>query len=210
MMCGVALCGALAWAANAQAARVLYQNDFSQAQAGPLPDEFLVYEGAFEVKPDGSGKLVELPGAPLDTFGFYFGPAEKENIAVSARFNSTSKGRLRPTFAVSLGPSGQFKLQMSPAKKALELFKGDAVVQSAPFDWQSGKWSTLLLQVRKAGAVWRIEGKAWQDGQPEPKEWTVAFEDKEEPIAGRPAVWGSPFSGQPIQFDDLKLVSLGQ
>lgn len=204
----LALSCAFAWIASAQAARVLYQNDFEKAAVDSVPDEFLISEGAFTVKADGANKILELPGAPLDTFGFYFGPTEKENLAVTARFNGTGKGRLRPTYALSLGAGGQFKLQMSPAKKAVELFKGDEVAATAPFDWPSGRWLVLHLQVRKAGSAWKVEGKVWPHGEAEPKDWAVTLDVTEEPLPGRPAIWASPFAGTPIQFDDLKVVLL--
>jgi hypothetical protein len=200
--------GALALAAEAAAAKVLYQNDFEKAAVDAVPDEFLISEGAFAVKADGGNKFLELPGAPLDTFGFYFGPTERENLAVTARFNGTGKGRLRPTYALSLGAGGQFKLQMSPAKKAIELYKGEEVAATAPFDWPSGKWLVLHLQVRKAGSAWKVEGKVWPHGEAEPKDWTITLDVAEEPLPGRPAIWASPFAGTPIQFDDLKVTAL--
>jgi len=207
-LAALALSGVITWMADAQAIKPLYQNDFEKAALDSVPDEFLISEGAFAVKADGGNKFLELPGAPLDTFGFYFGPTAKENLAVTARFNGTGKGRLRPTYALSLGAGGQFKLQMSPAKKAIELFKGDEVAATAPFDWLSGKWLVLHLQVRKTGSAWRVEGKVWPHGEAEPKDWTITLDVAEEPLPGRPAIWASPFAGTPIQFDDLQVVSL--
>jgi hypothetical protein len=31
----------------------------------------------------------------------------------------------------------------------------------------------------------------------------IAVEENQEPSSGRAGVWGMPFSGQPIRFDDL-------
>lgn len=200
----------LTLASTASAQKVLYQNDFEKAAVDSVPEDFLISEGSFTVKQDGGNKFLELPGAPLDSFGFYFGPTEKENLSVSARFLGTSKGRLRPTYAISLGAGGQFKLRMAPAKKSVELYKGDEVVTSVPYDWASGKWMMMHLQVRKDGAAWKVEGKVWPHGEAEPKDWTVTLDQKEEPIAGRPAIWASPYSGTPIQFDDIKVTAIGK
>jgi hypothetical protein len=41
------------------------------------------------------------------------------------------------------------------------------------------------------------------DGDPEPPEWTVSFVETSKPLAGRPFVAGSPYSGAPIRFDDF-------
>jgi hypothetical protein len=117
----LAVCLGLTTWTHAAPAKVVYQNDFEKAEEGWLPDEFLIQDGDFKVTKAGTNKLVELPGAPLESFGFYFGPTEKENVAVSTRFNSTRSGRKYPTFAVSLGAGGQYKLRMSPAKRAVEL-----------------------------------------------------------------------------------------
>jgi hypothetical protein len=99
---------------------------------------------------------------------------------------------------------GGYRLQNSPGKKQLELYKGDAVVASVPFEWKSGEWTKLRLQVRVAGGdQLKIEGKAWSKGAEEPKEWLITFDDPKPAQPGRASVWGSPYSGTAIQFDDL-------
>jgi hypothetical protein len=181
----------------------LYANNFEQAQVGKLPEDFLSLNGEFAVKAEAGNKLLELPGAPLDSFGVLFGPTASTNVAVSARIFGTAKGRRYPTFGVGLCGVSGYKLQVAPAKKALELLKDEAVQASVPFDWKTGTWTHFRLQVRAAGGGWRIEGKAWPQDGPEPKDWMLAFDEKEEPAAGRFSVLGSPFSGMPIWFDDL-------
>lgn len=188
----------------AQTARLLYENNFEKAVVGSVPDDFLVQDGAFTVKEEAGNKFLELPGAPLDTFGFYFGPTEKEGVAVTSRFFGTGKGRRFPTFAVGLGAGGLYRLQVSPAKKLVELYKGEAVKATIPYDWQSDHWTFLRLQVRKIkDGEWKVEGKDWTQGKPEPDGWMITFDEKEEPIAGRASVWGNPYAGTPIRFDDL-------
>lgn len=192
-------------------AQVRYQNDFEKAEVGSVPEEFLVIEGQFAIKEDAGNKFLELPGAPLDTFGVLFGPNLKENIAVTARIFGTGKGRRYPVFDVGLNGLGGYKLRVAPAKKELELHKGDAIKGTVPLDWQSGKWTYLKLQVIKAGeAQWRIEGKFWQEGAEEPKEPTLTFTDREEPKAGRASMSGMPYSGTPIHFDDLVLSEIAK
>jgi len=189
---------------SAQRAKPLYENNLEKAAIGSVPEEFLVQDGAFTVKEEGGNKFLELPGAPLDTFGFYFGPTEKDGVAVTARIIGTGKGRRFPTFSVGLGAGGLYRLQVSPAKKSLELFKGDAVKATVPHEWQSETWVFLRLQVRKVkDGEWKVEGKAWVQGKAEPEAWAISYDEKEEPIAGRASVWGNPYSGTPIRFDDL-------
>ncbi len=191
---------------GAATSAALYTADFEKSSPGKLPDDFLVLDGAFEIKEDGGNKFIELPGAPLDTFGLLFGPAQTNDIAVSARIEGSVKGRRYPVFGVGLNGVGGYKMLLAPAKGELELFKGEERVASAKFEWKSGAWTHLRLQLRKAGASeWRVEGRTWATGAAEPKEWMISFVEKAEPVAGRASIWGSPFSGQPIRFDDLAI-----
>src|SRR5881396_1767412 len=137
------LLSGLAVGAVAQQAKPLYENDFEKAALDKVPDDFLVLDGQFAVKEEGGNKFLELPGAPLDAYGVLFGPTEKEGIAVSARIFGTGKGRRYPTFAVGLNGQGAaaYRLQVSPAKKALELFKGDELKATVSYEWQSGAWT---------------------------------------------------------------------
>src|SRR5262245_53841295 len=116
------ICLLLAWSAAAQT-NVLYQQDFENAKPGTLPDEFLVIDGAFTVQEESSNKLLELPASPLDSFSDQFGPVQSSDVAVSARIRGTAKGRRSPTFGIGLNGVAGYRLQVSPAKKALELYQ---------------------------------------------------------------------------------------
>ena len=192
----LALCAATTLAQDA-----VYKNDFESAEVGKVPNEMMVIDGGFKVIDDSGNKVLELPGAPLDAFSLLFGPTEKENRTVSARIFGTNKGRRAPTFNIGLNGVGGYKLQVSPGKKALELYKADAVKTSVPFDWQTGKWTQLTLTLRKSkDGEWTLEGVA----QPaEGAATKLTFTDKEEPTPGRASIGGSPYSTTPIRYDDL-------
>jgi hypothetical protein len=182
----------------------VYENDFERADLDKLPPDFLLLEGGFAVKADGTNRVLELPGAPLETFGVMFGPSAKSEFAVQARIRGTSKGRRFPSFGVGLGGASGFRLQVSPAKKTIELLKADEMLATSSFAWTSGEWTQLRLRISQAAAgQWRIQGKAWPSDQPEPTAWPVEATQTQEPTGGRAAIWGSPFAGTPIQFDDL-------
>src|SRR5678815_513115 len=125
----------------------LYRDDFESAQVGETPKEILIIAGTFTVQQEAGNKFLELPGAPLDTFGLLFGPAGGEALSVSAKFFGTSKGRKFPTFGVSLNGAGGYRLQVKTKKKALEIFKGDETRVNAPFEWPAGKWSLSLIHI---------------------------------------------------------------
>ena len=192
-------------------AKMLYQNDFTSAPLDKAPEDFLVLDGAFAVKAENANKFLDLPGAPLDNFGALFGPATSNNVAVAARIRGTNKGRRFPVFGVGLNGAGGLKLQVAPGKRVLEILKGDESVAQVPYAWEPGKWTMLLLQVRSVGeGEWQAEGKAWTEGSPEPFSFLIAYKEKSVLSPGRPALWGSPISGTPIQFDDLLVTTVGR
>jgi hypothetical protein len=198
----------LALTLHAGTSRTLYELDFQSSELDKAPADLLVLDGGFAVKADGGDKFLELPGDPLETFGLLTLPKDnfKENIAISARMFGTSKGRRAPTFSAGLCGVGGYKLQISPGKKQIELFRSDTLKAAVPYDWKSGTWTQVRLQVRKTGAAsWKVEGKVWTHGQPEPEAWTLTYDETVEPPGGRPGLWGSPFSGTPIRYDDLKI-----
>jgi hypothetical protein len=202
----VSLC-AFVWA-GAFAGEPLYHNDFEKAEVGKTPDDLLVLDGQFAVKEENGNKFLELPGAPLDTFGALFGPTTNGNVVISAKIFGTAKGRRFPTFAIGVNGVGGYRMQVSPGKKMLELYRGDSVVKCVPYEWKSGEWTELRLQATRIAAEMKIEGKAWNKGASEPKEATISFDDPTPAGAGRASLWGSPYSGTSIQFDDLAVTAL--
>jgi hypothetical protein len=198
----------------AQQSKALYENNFEKAELGKVPDEFLVLDGGFAVHQEDGNKFLELPGTPISDVGsgLMFGPTGGADVAVSARVYGTAKGRRYPAFAIGLNGQGldSYRLQISPAKKLLELFKGEEVQASVPYEWQSGNWTMLQLQVRKVKeGEWKVEGKAWSQTGKEPATWLVSLDEKKAPPAGRATVWGSPYATTPIRFDDLKISPAG-
>jgi hypothetical protein len=188
----------------------LYTNNFESAELEKVPDDMLVLDGAFVVKQEDGNKFLELPGAPLDTFGALFGPTTNANVAVTARIYATGKGRRYPTFGVGLDGAGGYKLKVAPSKNQLELYKGDDVIASAPFKWKSGTWTLFRLQVRSAASQWIIEGKAWDSPAKEPDKWDITYNEKTEPGAGRASISGSPYSGTPIRYDDVAITPVSK
>ncbi len=187
---------------SALAAEPLYQQDFESTGAGSVPDSLMVIDGNFTVVAADGKKCLELPGAPLDTFGALFGPGATNNVEVSAKILATKAGRKFPAFAVSLNGVGGYRLRVAPAKGAVEIVRADMAEKSVPFTWQSGEWTALKLRLVKAGEGFRLEGKVWQ-GDAEPKEWTISHDIASAPPAGKAGLWGMPFSGTPLRFDDL-------
>lgn len=199
-------------AAAQEAARpaALFACDFTDLPAGPPPDSFMVIQGDFAVKESGTNKWLELPGAPLDSHLVLFGPVTNANVAVEARIMGTKKGRRLPTFGVGLGGVAGYKLQIAPAKDAIELLLDAQVVTNAPFAWKSGTWTHCQLRIQPSGDnAWTVEARTWNAGDPEPKDWPLKLTTRDKPIAGQASALGSPFSGEPILYDDLRVSPAG-
>lgn len=183
----------------------IYSNDFEKEAVDKVPAETMVLSGDFQVKEEGGKKFLELPGSPLETFGLLFGPAQPGEANASGRFFGTKQGRKFPAFGISLGGVSGYRLEMSGGKKALELFKGEESRGTVPFEWTSGSWTFLRIQIRKTDTGCKVEGKAWTEGTPEPEKWNISLDEKIPPPGGRAAIWGTPYSGTPIRYDDLLL-----
>ena len=200
-----ALALSLFYSASALAAdTVLFEQNFNALNDGPMPKDFLALAGEFTVSTEGSEHFLELPGSPLDTFGALFGPSNGDPGSLEARFFGTKQGRKFPTFGLSLRGAGGFRLQVSPGKGQLEIYKGDEPLVGVPFTWQSGSWTWLRLNMSRQGTGWLIEGRAWAEGAQPPAEAQIRWEAPTELTPGRAAIWGSPYSGTPIRFDDIR------
>ena len=182
----------------------LFSEDFTHRPPGDLPESFMILDGQFSVKEAGGNRFMELPGSPLESFGVLFGSNEATGVQVTARIFATKSGRKFPTFATGLNGVSGYKLRVSPAKGVVELVRGDDIKGSAPFKWNSGDWTHLKLSITPQGNGVRITAKAWQVG-PEPEAWLLTFDEADKLPAGKAGVWGMPFSGTSIQFDDLSV-----
>ncbi len=186
------------------AAEPLYQTNFEKTKTGEVPEDFLVLDGDFAVKQEEGNKYLELPGAPLDAFGFMFGPSARHGNEISARMFGTKKGRRYPVFGIALNGVNGYRLQVAPAKRAIELLKGSAVVAKVPFRWGGGEWVRLALRVEQTGAAeWTVSGRVWADDKKAPTKPTITHKETKEPRNGKPSIWGSPYSGTPIRYDDI-------
>ena len=198
----------LTWQLTAGDATTVYQNDFEKSAVGSVPEDMLVLDGAFGTKEAGGNKVLELPGSPLETYGVMFGPSAASGLSVQARIRGTGQGRRFPVFAVGLNGVAGYRLRISPGKKMLEICKGDDVVTSVLYAWESGSWTWLRLDLTKVKeGEFTVRGKAWKHGEKEPAEWTIQHTSMAEPPSGRPSLWGSPYAGTPIQFDDLRVTT---
>lgn len=182
----------------------LYRNDFEKAELGKTPADMLVLAGEFVVKKEAGNAFLEVPGAPLDSFGVLVGPEDGSGNRVAARIYGTKTGKRFPEFGVGLGGASGYRLWLMPAVNELQLVKDDQVKASVPYAWTSGTWTHFRLRLHQAGeGKWRLEGKAWEQGKPEPAQWMITLKATEEAPAGRASLWGIPYTETVIRFDDV-------
>jgi hypothetical protein len=48
-------------------------------------------------------------------------------------------------------------------------------------------------------------GKVWPAAAAEPEQWSIFHEVLESPGSGKAGVWGIPYAGTPILFDELRV-----
>ena len=183
----------------------VYSNDLEKIPEKTWPEEFFKVAGEFVIAKDGENHVIELPGDPVESFAMLFGASEADGICASLRVFGTRAKRNAPTFGVGINGASGFVLRVSPNKDMLEIAQEDETKASAPFKWKSGTWTWLKIQSRAVEGKWIVEGKAWQDGEKEPEKWLVALTITEKPSAGRPSLFGAPYAGTPIRYDDLKV-----
>ena len=182
----------------------LYAQNFDNLPEGNPPEGILVLNGNATIKKiDGNG-LLEISPDPLDSHGILFGPQDQTTYTVSARVQAAATGKRYPEFGAGAYGPGQYRLWVMPAVGQLQLLKVDDLKSSTKYAWTSNTWTRLKLHVHKTpdGKV-KVGGKAWPDGQPEPKDWLLTFEDSEAPQPGRACLLSNPYSGQPTRFDDI-------
>ena len=186
-----------------------YSNDFSKVPDGKPPEEIAILNGEFQVKGSDGRRCLELAGEPLDTFGAQFGPGTLATGDVSASVWAERTRMRFPEFGIGADDAGGMKLWVLPGQQAIEIRRGDETRARGHYEWKSGAWLRLRLRVTKEASGWKIEGKAWEEGTNEPAAWTISATDSEELPAGRPSIWGVPFSGKPIRFTNLSFTPAG-
>ncbi len=181
--------------------------DIDKFSVGNPPPEIFVIDGSIEIKAGKDGKVIEISGDKREAdAGAVIGPSAHGAAMIEARILASKAGRSYPRFGIGVHGQTGFRLYVVPARKELQLVKGEMVIKSAPFDWKSGSAVMLRLAISPAGAGrWAVTGKAWTVDDPEPTESQIAHETTTAPTPGQCSIWGTPYSGTPIDFCGIKL-----
>lgn len=175
--------------------------------AGEVPAEVFVLDGKVSVAEKDGGKAIMIdPGTELVEASAQLGDSAAGNAVIQARVFASKKGRSSPRFGISVhGMSGP-RLYVNPAKKQIELVRGDQTLVSAPFTWTSDAWLNLRLEVKKGeGDKWAVKAYAWPDKDTQPADAVLKHELSGLKGQGKCTLWATPYSNTPIYFDDLKI-----
>ena len=175
--------------------------------AGEVPSEVFVLDGKVSIAEKDGGKAIMIdPGTELVEASAQLGDSAAGNAVIQGRVFASKKGRSSPRFGISVhGMSGP-RLYVNPAKKQIELVRGDQSLATAPFTWTSDVWLNLRLEVQKGeGDKWAVKAYAWPDKDTQPADAVLKHELSGLKGQGKCTLWATPYSNTPIYFDDLHI-----
>lgn len=173
---------------------------------GEVPKEVFVVDGTIKIAAKDGNKAIMVDPSPITDASAQLADSANGSAMIEAKVLAFKRGRSTPRFGVSVHGMSGHRLIVNPAKKLLELVKGDQTLASASYDWTADAWMKLKLEAKKGeGTAWVITGKAWPADSAEPAEAQLKYDDKNLKGQGKCALWATPFSGEPVYFDDIKI-----
>lgn len=171
---------------------------------GEPPKEVFVVDGIIKIGSRDGSKAIVIDPFPITDASAQLAVSASGSASIEGRILAIKRGRSTPRFGISVHGMSGHRLLINPAKKALELVRNDQTLVTVPFTWTSEEWVKLKLAATKgADDAWTITGKAWPAAAAEPAEPLIKHEEKGLKGQGKCAIWATPFSGEPVFFDDL-------
>ena len=175
------------------------------AEGAPPKDVFVV-DGTIQVTSQDGDKVLTVQPDPITDASAQLGVSAAGEASIQARIQGTKRGRSSPKFGLAVHGMSGHRLLLNAPKRQLELVKNDEVLATAPFTWVSGAWVWLKLEAKRGeGEAWQITGKAWAADATEPAEALIKHADQGLKGQGKVSVWGTPYSEEPIHFDDIEI-----
>ncbi len=160
-------------------------------------------------------KLADDPSAPfLRIKGFMSAPIAG-GYTIEADMLGTPKGeRFKPDMGLI---NSRYELTlMAATTKQLRVESWTPIPRlrkDVPFEWDTNKWYRMKFQVKLEDGKALLRGKVWPRGAPEPKEWSLEFEDPYPNLEGSPGVYAfspgtTPKSkGPEVFFDNVQVTA---
>lgn len=173
---------------------------------GEPPKEVFVVDGTIKIAARDGNKAIVIDPNPITDASAQLAVSASGSASIEAKILAIKRGRSTPRFGISVHGMSGHRLIVNPAKKTLELIKNDQTLATVPFAWTSEVWVKVKLEAKKsADDTWLITGKAWLADAAEPAEPLIKHEEKTLKGQGKCAIWATPFSGEPVFFDDIRL-----
>jgi hypothetical protein len=201
-----------------------YLIDFEKKMT-KIPEDFFVMDGDFRVKKLGSTTGLYLRPFPLSTYSMLFGPEVKGSTLVSADVYGSQSGRTFPSFGIgSHGISG-LQLLLTQNRKGAQLtliYNEKQILDVAPCDWQTDQWSRIQMKVIKTADGVEIFGRCWSLTGKNPTRnvrdkvmnlkgnsmrWSIHHKAKLKLDSGQASIWGIPYSGRDLFYDNLAIAN---
>jgi outer membrane protein assembly factor BamB len=177
-----------------------YKQDFTKVPVGATPGGWVNVVGKFEViERDGKHvlkKLANSPYPPLARANGFITLPDAKDYTIQADVSGEMIRNGLPDIGVvnsryHLLLDG--KIEPDDHQRHLRIASWEALPRinhGVPFPWTANTWYTLKLTIEFTEKTAKVRGKAWERGQPEPKEWTIEFEDSSPNREGAAAVYG--------------------
>ncbi|OYW73155.1 MAG: hypothetical protein B7Z37_22645 [Verrucomicrobia bacterium 12-59-8] len=173
---------------------------------GEPPQEVFVVDGTIRIGMRDGSKAIVIDPNPVTDASAQLAVSASGNASIEAKILAIKRGRSTPRFGISVHGMSGHRLIVNPAKKSLDLIKGDQTLVTVPLAWTSEVWLKVKLDATKAADdTWTITGKAWPADAAEPAEPLIKHTEKNLKGQGKCAIWATPFSGEPVFFDDIKI-----
>lgn len=173
-----------------------------------LPQGFDAVAGTWGAREKG-GPLFLAP-EPLVEARVEFGPEQREEPAtIVARASGSMLRPLRPRMGVGLYGANGFQLRLAGETDRAELVRRGEVLAHAPCDWEEEVIFLFELSVEAESGNWLVSGRIWREGEDRPENPLIRVKAWADellfPLAGRPALVATAFSGAPVHFHGVKV-----
>ncbi len=178
---------------------VPYTMDFEKVPVGATPGGWVNAMGKFDViEKDGSKvfrKIATNPAPPVARANAFITIPNVKGGTIQADVNGSEVRGGVPDIGLLLNRYHLLldgKRDVDDGKRRLRISSWEAVPRlnhAVVFDWQPNSWYTIKLTVTCTDKTATVRGKVWPRGTPEPKEWTIQFEDTSPNHDGAPALY---------------------
>ncbi len=182
--------------------------DIANTEDGAYPGGATPKRGTWKVDED--AVKIRVSPEPLERAWLEFGPEIREKGAtIVAEGRVPGESRIQSRFGAGLYGENGFQIEAVPAKGEVELIRRGAVLTKSKFPLDVEKMYTLELSVLSEGDNWRIMGRIWDDESERPEKELFSYKifavELLFPLAGRPVLTATPFSGEAAMFASAKV-----